>query len=439
MIAIAGAKGGCGKTTTTLGLTEAVARTGTAALAVDADRQLPNLHVTGDVDREPTLATLESVPEADGADVASVAQASPRAERARIVPAPEPSETVDLEAKLGALSNANGQTFVDCPSGAGPDAVEPLSVADGVVVVTTADERCVDATEKTVEMARRLETPVIGVVLNRCETVPSAVESWLDVPVLGLIPKADAPLVDDASRQAYEEIVERLRTRRASVREPPTDVDLLATGIDPLDRRLGGGLRPGTLVALVANPATQSEQCLYETTAPRGTLYVSTERSPATVRRAIDTTSVETGTPTIRRISGKNALTEAETLLAELPDGATLLVDPVAGLERRGRTPYVDFLNALKERLVETGSIGICHCLSRETAPTNRPTTLHAADVVLELRTDGVDPVADEEPADGRHRLAVRKFRADAAVSGSIGVTFGDRSPVPLEPSADTS
>lgn len=440
MLAIAGAKGGCGKTTTTLGLTEALARSGVSAVAVDADRQLPNLHVTGGIEREPTLAALEAPLEADGrperTDVETVAQESPRTADAGILPAPAPAETLDVASALADVADADAQSIVDCPSGAGPDAVDPVSVADGVIVVTTDDDRSINAAETTVQMAHRLETPVIGVVVNRCESVPDAIDSWLEVPVLGTVPESDDPLTADATRHAYERIAETLQTRNAAARTPRDD--LLATGVGPLDRWLGGGLRPGTLAALVADPATQSEQCLYEMTAPRGTLYIATERTAANVRRAVDNASVETGTPTIRHVGGEDAIAEAETLLEGLPDGATLLVDPAVELERRGRQSYVAFLNELAERLAETGSIGILHCLSRPTPPANRPATIHAADAVFELRTRPAESVAAAERSSGEsQRLSVTKFRADASMTGEVDIAFGDRRPLPIESSPE--
>ncbi|MDZ5813368.1 P-loop NTPase, partial [Halorubrum sp. AD140] len=43
MIAVAGGKGGSGKTTTTLGLARALSRRGAPVVAADADWDLPNL------------------------------------------------------------------------------------------------------------------------------------------------------------------------------------------------------------------------------------------------------------------------------------------------------------------------------------------------------------------------------------------------------------
>ncbi|MXV63272.1 P-loop NTPase [Natronorubrum sp. JWXQ-INN-674] len=430
MLAIAGAKGGCGKTVTTLGLAEAFARTGTPAVAIDADRQLPNAHVSGGVDREPTLAALS-----DENGIRSIAQTSPRTPDAGIVPAPGPAEKLDYEAVLGSLETGAIQTLVDCPSGAGPDVVEPLSAADGVIVVTTDGDRSLTAAETTVEMARRLGVRVLGTVLNGCETVPSTVESWVDVPVLGLIPEAESesPLTDDATTSAYEEIVEVLQTRNATNRTPPAyDDDLLATGIGPLDRRLGGGLAPGSVVALTAEPASQTEQLLYETTAPRGTLYLSTQRSAANVRRALEIASVETGNPTIRQVSGTTVLADAAEIIDKLPEGATLIIDPVNGLERRDRSAYVSFLNELKDRMVETNSIALLHGLCGPDRPANRAATIHATDAVFDVRT-----VESGDGAGVDHYLSVPKFRPDCAFTESIELVFDEEGPMQIVASED--
>ncbi|ELY49423.1 DUF7125 family protein [Natronorubrum sulfidifaciens] len=445
MIAIAGSKGGCGKTVTTIGLTEAFARAGMASVAIDADRQLPNLHVTAGVDREPTLAALEPTgkptnsgdtsPTKTATELQSIAQRSPRASNAGIVPAPTPSERGAIESVLERLESKTVQPFVDCPSGAGPDVVEPLSAADGVIVVTTATERSINAAETTVEMARRLEVPVLGAVLNRCETVPDAIESWVNVPILGLIPETETPLTDEATQHAYGEIIKTLQRRNATARTPPEyDDELLPTGITALDHALGGGLTPGSVVAFSAPPASQSEQLLYQLTAPRGTLYLSTARSRANVCRAIESTTVETGSPTIRHLTGADTLEDATELLETLPAGVTLLIDPIAGLERHERRAYVSFLNDLKERMVECESIAVLHCLTEPTPPANRVETIHAVDAVFDLQT-----TIAESGRDVRHELSVRKFRADSTMTATIELAFDDSKPIPIEPGLETA
>ncbi|WP_049890751.1 DUF7125 family protein [Natrinema versiforme] len=416
MIAIAGAKGGCGKTVTTIGLAEAFGRRGTAAVAVDADRQLPNVHVAGGVDREPTLAALES-----GTNIDSVVQSSPRVSNVGLLSAPEPSTQVDFEAAFELLETDGVQTFVDCPSGAGPDVVEPLSAADGVIVVTTDGERSCSAAETTIKLARRLEVPVLGTVLNRCDSVPEAVESWTDVPVLGQIPDESSPLTDEETRAAYDDLAQALERRAPPDRTPVEyDDDLLPTGIDELDRRLGGGLAPGSLVAVVADPASQSEQLLYEATAVRGTLYLSTERSVANVERALEAAATTTGTPTVRRLDGDTRPSAATDLIEKLPAASTLVVDPVNALESGDRDAYVTFLDDLKEQLVATESIGLLHCLDEPAAPDHRTTTMHAVDAVLEMET--ITPEADSRL---EHRLTIPKCRAGGRSMEPIELEFG--------------
>ena len=450
MIAIAGAKGGCGKTTTTIGLAEAFARTGTPSVAVDADRQLPNLHVTAGVDREPTLAALESTgtkPTAERRDasesdepagpettVRTIAHRSPRTATAGIVPAPTPSDGADVKSLLERVQTADAvQPFVDCPSGAGPDAVEPIAAADGVVVVTTDGDRAIAAAETTIEMARRLEVPILGAVVNRSDAVPTAVESWIDVPTLGVVPETETPLEDEPATGAYDAIVRTLQTHNATVRTPPTyDDSRLRTGIDALDHRLGGGLQPGTVAALVADPASRSEQLLAELTAPRGTLYLTTERSTTNVRRAIEAAPVSAGTPTIRRVDGDDALEDATALLENLPDGATLIVDPMAELERREKASYVSFLNDLTDRMVETDGIALLHCLRAAEPPANRRATTHAVDAVFDLQTPSVEPGVESEPY-----LTVPKFRADR-IAEPIELAE-DARPVPVEPETNSA
>ncbi|EMA46891.1 RAD55 family ATPase [Halobiforma nitratireducens] len=165
-------------------------------------------------------------------------------------------------------------------------------------------------------------------------------------------------------------------------------VDRLETGIDVLDRKLDGGLPPGYIVAYTADPASQSELLLYELTAARGTLYLTTERSDGVVRHAIERSPSAVGSPTVRHVASDDPLEEATRLVDALPDGANLIIDTIDVLERTDRDEYVTFLNGLKEKMTETGSIAVLHCLNGTKVPDNRSTTHHAADAVFDLQTE---------------------------------------------------
>lgn len=425
MIAIAGSKGGCGTSTVTLGIAEALGRTETPVVAIDADRQLPNLHVLADCDRSPTVADRP-----DGADVTTVAQRHPREATVGVVPAPRSGQAFDFDALPAAVPDGV-QVLLDCPSGAGPDVVDPLESAHGVIVVTTSIERSLEAAETTLEMARRLRVPVYGVVCNRCTDPPGRVARWDGVPVLGCVPDRTSPLESEDVAAAFDDVVATLATRSPTDRASVTPTDALPIGTPELDDLLGGGVPPGSVVALVADPASQAEHFLYRATTVRGTLYLSTDRTRETVRHAVDDAPSGGGTPTIRRVAGDDAIAESRTLVEKLPDGANLLVDPVDGLERRDREEYVEFLDGLKRRMLETEGLAVLHCL--RDGPTNRTATLRAADVVVELET--VVPDLDADHAHCRHVLTIQKYRADAGRTATVEVEFDTNGAGPIEPS----
>ncbi len=410
MIAIAGAKGGCGKTTTALGLTEAFARDGTLTLAVDADCQLPDLHVTAGLEPEPTIAVVENHD-----SPTDVAQASVRAEDAMVLPAPRSSQSVDLQSTLETLKHAKPQLVVDCPSGAGPDVVEPLSVADEILVVTDGTNRSVSAAKTTIDIARRLDVPVVGVLLNRYETVPDTVEAGLDVPVLGMVPDRSRPLQSSDVQRAYDKLVGHIKTTDGDEAQETGEkaVERLPTGVETIDSSLDGGLLPGTVVALTADPDGHSEFLLYELTTTRGTLYLTTERSESVVQHAIDTTIASAGKPTIRTVDPANPLVEATQLVKQLPAGANLIIDSMRLLEQQRPQRYNEFLNTVAEVMQETDGIAMLHCLDRPEKTNNRGTTEYFADVVFDLEVSTEADTVD-------HRLTIPKSRRERTPSESI-------------------
>jgi septum site-determining protein MinD len=202
MLAIAGGKGGCGKTTTTLGL--AAALDGPTAV-VDADTDMPNLHALAGVPRDAPSDCRGHVHPGD--------------ENVTVYPAPTGADDRrgaaerDAEARLRRLRDLTTDvTLLDCPAGAGPDAAAPLREADAALVVTPPCAPALRDTVKTVAMADALGTRVVGAVLVRSRVAPPGVESLLGCPVLGAVPPADPPVLDaDAVRRAYRNVAEKLQ------------------------------------------------------------------------------------------------------------------------------------------------------------------------------------------------------------------------------------
>lgn len=100
---------------------------------------------------------------------------------------------------------------------------------------------------------------------------------------------------------------------------------MIPTGMDPLDRRLRGGVPPGTLLAFTAPPETQSELVLEEVARKNESAYVSTVRDSAVVAERLPDAAV-TGT-------APEALLANPSEFFDVPDGGCLIVDAVTALE----------------------------------------------------------------------------------------------------------
>jgi KaiC/GvpD/RAD55 family RecA-like ATPase len=189
----------------------------------------------------------------------------------------------------------------------------------------------------------------------------------------------------------------------------------LSTGIDVLDRQLDGGIPTGSIVLFSADPASQSELLLYEVTAVRMALHLTTIRSDQAVQDALDRTSRYTnvGEPTIRDIGVEAPLDQGNKLLGTLPTESTLIVDTLDPLERQEASRYRYFLNQLQTQMRNTESIAILHAMEGRSVPELRDVTEHMADVVFKLNTEvqGTEIV---------NRLSVPKFRGGRALDETI-------------------
>ncbi|MFC7154657.1 MinD/ParA family protein [Halomarina halobia] len=207
MLAVAGGKGGVGKTTTALGLADALAREAGRAVAVDADREMPDLaRAAGLCEVGPR--------DAPEAGVAALAAGRTPAEAGRPLPS-NPDVTVvstrrcsaaTLRRGLSVTSGTAAPVVVDCPAGAGRAAALPLLCADRALVVSTPTPASLRDAAKTVAMAEALDTRVVGAVLTRCDDAPRNASRLLSCPIRGCVPAAPSPRSNRDARAAYARI-----------------------------------------------------------------------------------------------------------------------------------------------------------------------------------------------------------------------------------------
>ncbi|WP_418284703.1 MinD/ParA family ATP-binding protein [Halorubrum sp. DTA46] len=217
MIAVAGGKGGSGKTTTSVGLARALSRRGAPVVVADADWDLPNTArlatATRDGDRSSAPTEERTVLDA----VRDEGRLSPARSAPTVLAAPATPRRVDAQSVFQSLDETipdDTPTLLDCPAGASPDAVAPLRDADRCLLVTPLDRAALRDATKTAAIARRLDCRPLGVVAVRAESVPEAVGELLGCPVLGRIPAAAPdPLSAPRVRSAYDRVAEALVDR----------------------------------------------------------------------------------------------------------------------------------------------------------------------------------------------------------------------------------
>ena len=189
----------------------------------------------------------------------------------------------------------------------------------------------------------------------------------------------------------------------------------LPTGIDVIDRQLEGGFPPGSIVLFSAPPFSQSELFLYEFTAMRSTLYLTTVRSDQAVADAFDRTADQTqiGDPTIREIGVEAPIDQAGKLIGTLSEESTLIIDTINQLEEQDAGQYRYFLNQLQTQLENTNSVAILHGLDGHSVDAGRDLTAQMADLVFDLTTriQGTEVTS---------HLSVPKFRGGRALDETI-------------------
>lgn len=221
--AIAGGKGGVGKTSVTVNAGIALQDAGYDTLVVDADLGMTNLGGMLGVDHQPTihdvLSGVAPVSEAitEGPGGLSILPGSGRLE------AFASADPANLSPVVDELRGQFDAIVVDTGSGLCQETVVPMRLADRAVVVTTPDPVAITDGRKMIELGDHVDTSVIGAVVARAEpgTDVPAISDDLGITVLAAIPddpKAarNEPAVRNSegslAAQSYRTLAEKLGT-----------------------------------------------------------------------------------------------------------------------------------------------------------------------------------------------------------------------------------
>lgn len=195
-VAVAGGKGGSGKTTATLGLAAALAARGHRPVAVDADVDLPDLHIRAGVPLEPGLPAVRA------GRVAPVTRTGDRFPDVDVLPAGAGARAVGPA--LAHVAATDRPVVIDCPAGAGPDAATPLRAADAAVLVCSSAPHSRRDAAKTARMAQELDAPPVARVER--ERGADAPAQTRDIPTVRVPEVERRPLAERPVIEAFERL-----------------------------------------------------------------------------------------------------------------------------------------------------------------------------------------------------------------------------------------
>lgn len=195
--------------------------------------------------------------------------------------------------------------------------------------------------------------------------------------------------------------------------------ETLPTGLDVLDRHLDGGLHPGSIVALVADPDSQSEPLLSHLTKHRNTLYLSLHRRAEAIRTTLELSGADMENTAVCFVGFERPLEEMRALILGISEGANIIIDPMNAIEGYPPQRLVPFFNEVGAHIASNGGLLILHCLTDPSRMGHRGLTEYLADVVLELQTDYEGDTVD-------NRLLVPKVRGGKPFPQAIKLNLTD-------------
>ena len=421
VFAVASAKGGVGKTTTTANLGAILAETGADVVVIDGDISMPNLGTTLGIESPPT--TLHDVLRGD-ATPSEAAYEGPGG--VYVVPGDTAlssyasADPEELPSVLRTHSQAD-YVLIDVGAGVSHETGLPLSLADEVLLVSTPERDALRDTEKTRQLTDELGGTVAGAIITRTEPstpVSELATGTLAAPVLASIPEDEAvrdsvavgePLSTYAphspAADAYRELVAELTgVEPAAPSESETPSTTADSDGEPATTTTDG--EPAT-----ATTDSEPADTPAESTTPAGS-STTTEPTTASSPTETDTEPTETDAEPIDAQSdhadaagatGDPPVSDDEAKWAEAATGTGDDVDDVVAEEAEAMpetagesstTPTESSAEEAASTAIDDADRGSVESLSdTDESATPEPTTETITDEAID--EDTASPVAD--------------------------------------------
>jgi septum site-determining protein MinD len=195
LITLIGGKGGCGKTTATINLGAALTKLNKNVSIIDANLTTPNIGVYLGVPEVPV--SLHHVIQGKK-HISEATYLHPSG--LKIIPGSlalsdlKNTDPIKLENSLLDLLGTVDLALVDAAAGLGREALSSIKAADSIIIVTNPEIPALTDALKTIKVAEELNTPILGILLNRVKRdgldIPLLeVQEMLELPVIGIIPE----------------------------------------------------------------------------------------------------------------------------------------------------------------------------------------------------------------------------------------------------------
>ncbi|MBN2518300.1 MAG: cell division ATPase MinD [Candidatus Altiarchaeota archaeon] len=192
VIGVLSGKGGVGKTVTSINLGAALHEFGQDNTIVDADISSANLTIH--LGLPDSTISLQDVLDGE-AHIFKALRVIPRG--MKIVPA-----SISLEKNISDLTRLgdvvrgglDGLTILDSPPGFSKEVYHIMKASDDILMITNPDVPSVTDAVKIIEIAKKMEKNVLGIVVNRVngdsfEVMPHEIEALCEVPVVSKVPE----------------------------------------------------------------------------------------------------------------------------------------------------------------------------------------------------------------------------------------------------------